>query len=496
MEWIESRWQWLVDTFGSDRIRSLPVILPTPEYFPDAYSETEDCARQMLNRIGHYMGVAEGRVELMVYFEQGNVLGIHGFSGTDGLYWDDQGRETIAVEISNLKNPGNLAAVLAHELGHVLLLGDKLIDAETEDHEPLTDLLTVCLGMGVITSNAAIVEYNDNTALTIRWVHSRRGYLSMPMYGYALACFAETRHEVRPAWEKSLRPDLRWYFQNAVRFRAKKDSISLEEFNKADVVRTENTLSFGEESEDQMHDSEDDNGTQESELAVTSMTAEELLNSYAGGQRNFRDQDLQGLHLNGAKLADCDFTRSDMSACKLENADLSGANMSDAYLPGAVLTGCNLVKARLTGANFRNADLRGANLESASIRDADFREANLEQANLSGCRYDRNSAFDGANIDQAKLDPSLKHHICGTLSFEAKLVVGIVSVVWKVGLATIVVVGISSIVQDVLRSTGIRWSFSAVFIAVACLAGLLALLVQLWIRRPGRLDVDGDNRDA
>lgn len=115
MEWIEARWRWLVNTFGHERISSLPVILPTPEYFPDAYTGTQDCAQKMLNRIAHYMGVADGRVELMVYHEQ-----VHGVHGTIGLYWEDEGRERIAIEVSNMKNPAALAAVLAHELGHVL----------------------------------------------------------------------------------------------------------------------------------------------------------------------------------------------------------------------------------------------------------------------------------------------------------------------------------------------------------------------------------------
>jgi hypothetical protein len=41
-EWIDRRWQWLTEEFGSERLQSAPVILPTPEFFPDAYSGSEE----------------------------------------------------------------------------------------------------------------------------------------------------------------------------------------------------------------------------------------------------------------------------------------------------------------------------------------------------------------------------------------------------------------------------------------------------------------------
>jgi hypothetical protein len=48
-----------------------------------------------------------------------------------------------------------LVATLAHELGHIILLRPGLIKRTKEDMEPLNDLLTIFLGFGIFTANAA-----------------------------------------------------------------------------------------------------------------------------------------------------------------------------------------------------------------------------------------------------------------------------------------------------------------------------------------------------
>ena len=65
-------------------------------------------------------------------------------------------------------------------LGHVHLLGHGRIDDEAEDHEPLTDLLTVLFGMGVFTANAVIREHHWDAGPVSGWSINRRGYLGMP----------------------------------------------------------------------------------------------------------------------------------------------------------------------------------------------------------------------------------------------------------------------------------------------------------------------------
>src|SRR5262249_49906588 len=122
-------------------------------------------------------------------------------SGAGGLYHHDpDARPHISVNEVQLKDPMALVAVLAHELGHIILLRPGLIDRDDPDMEPLNDLLTVFLSFGIFTANSAFrfEQHSDNTSQG--WSVRRLGYLSEEQFGYALARFAFERGEGKPAW--------------------------------------------------------------------------------------------------------------------------------------------------------------------------------------------------------------------------------------------------------------------------------------------------------
>jgi hypothetical protein len=79
-----------------------------------------------------------------------------------------------------------LVATIAHELGHTLLLGDGRISSRREDHEPLTDLLTIFFGIGIFSANAAFDSTQEDQGQYGYMRTTRLGYLTEPMYGYGL----------------------------------------------------------------------------------------------------------------------------------------------------------------------------------------------------------------------------------------------------------------------------------------------------------------------
>jgi hypothetical protein len=109
---------------------------------------------------------------------------------------------------------------LAHELGHVHLLGHGRVSDQAADHEPLTDLLTVYLGMGIFTANSVIREHYWHEGQVWGWNIGRSGYLGMPDFGYAFARFARARVEEGAEWVSELRLDVRSAFKQAMRFLA------------------------------------------------------------------------------------------------------------------------------------------------------------------------------------------------------------------------------------------------------------------------------------
>ncbi len=230
--WVEDSMRRFVGLYGQERLQALPVVLPTEEFFPDDFQATEESVQDTLRRVCGFLRVDPSRVVLEVFEDtEAELRGKlrealpswnDDSTGAAGTYSEDAEAAmfTIRVKRDLLREPVRLIATLAHELCHVLLLGGRHIDREAPDMEPLTDLLTVFLGMGVFTANSAahFTQHDDGTKHG--WSFRRLGYLSEPMFGYAMAVFASERGESRPAWAKHLSVNAGGYFRQAVKFLA------------------------------------------------------------------------------------------------------------------------------------------------------------------------------------------------------------------------------------------------------------------------------------
>ena len=120
-----------------------------------------------------------------------------------------------------------LVATVAHELGHVRLLGEGRVHSGYEDHESLTDLLTVFLGLGVFTANTVFSFRQWTDAFSQGWQTERRGYMTEEMFGYALALFAWVRGESNPAWSQHLGGSVSAYFKRGHKYLEKTGDTTL-----------------------------------------------------------------------------------------------------------------------------------------------------------------------------------------------------------------------------------------------------------------------------
>lgn len=125
---------------------------------------------------------------------------------------------------------------------------------------------------------------------------------------------------------------------------------------------------------------------------------EQFLSAFNNGKKDFSDQDLQGLNLQGGKLNKCIFRYSQLQGIILADTNLSQANFYGADLNLANLTNANLTESYLSKSNLENADLKGANLASA-----DFTNANLTNANLCGANL-KNAKINQQQLKDAKVN--------------------------------------------------------------------------------------------
>lgn len=117
------------------------------------------------------------------------------------------------------------------------------------------------------------------------------------------------------------------------------------------------------------------------------MSASELLERYAAGERNFA-----GIHVYGGTRVDlCGATLSDANFCgSVLRGAMIGTDFTRSYLVGAELAEVCLEKAilkhtRLDGATLAQSILSGADLTHARLVRAELDETLMEKTNLYRC---------------------------------------------------------------------------------------------------------------
>ncbi|WP_103961554.1 hypothetical protein [Nonomuraea solani] len=213
---------WFEDEFGEE-VALREVALPTPGFFRSVHNRfgTVDRVNALVSKVRRLMAVDVSTIEVE-FFD-----GVEAVAGerTVGHYYQEGSSHVVGFDRKEVSDLAYLTAVIAHELCHVRLIGEGRISAEREDQERLTDLLTVYLGFGVFTANAAMKFARASRGwqiiprgyLTDETLNSatnngetrRLGYLTQPEFGYALARYCRLRGESRPSWIAHLHPGAR-----------------------------------------------------------------------------------------------------------------------------------------------------------------------------------------------------------------------------------------------------------------------------------------------
>src|SRR5262245_61155576 len=117
--WTEWRMGWLAERLGPDRLLRAEVVLPTSEFF-EGHTPTPEGAQLLMDRLCPTLGLSPGALRL-------RVVAVERSPGAVGLYLRRQRqRSVILVAASQLARPVALAATIAHELAHEVLLGGGL----------------------------------------------------------------------------------------------------------------------------------------------------------------------------------------------------------------------------------------------------------------------------------------------------------------------------------------------------------------------------------
>lgn len=196
-DWIDEAFLWFEQEYGHDYLKSVRTIEPTKEFFPIDFKGTYQNAEDLVKIICKHMFIKNAEIKLNFFSDkpielaEGIVIAQQqtgfGYQNKNklGTYSErGRGKYVIEVELDLLKNPMNLIATLAHELSHLVLLGEGRLQ---QNDEELTDLNCIALGFGIFSCNS-IFNFQQWTGSSHQgWQAKTSGYIPEQVATYALA---------------------------------------------------------------------------------------------------------------------------------------------------------------------------------------------------------------------------------------------------------------------------------------------------------------------
>jgi hypothetical protein len=213
--WVENGLLTLSEVFGKDYFKSLPTITPDKTFFEHDFDGTETDAEFIIERLMSMMQIDSSEIRLKFFSNppsiySGGLVTINSpksnsLVNTAGLYVNNRtGPKEIWIETSLFQDTIALISILAHELAHYKLLGERRRLIKNDEY--LTDLTVIGLGFGIFIGNAQL-------------------YLQEPVIAYALAWLAHYRDE-DISWKHHLNKAMKKYFERSYEYIAQnKDTV-------------------------------------------------------------------------------------------------------------------------------------------------------------------------------------------------------------------------------------------------------------------------------
>ena len=199
--WLVEGLAQLIAQRGADTFLRAPIVEPTEAFFPDAWQPDEAGVRALCRRLLRYAGL-DLDVALEVYDTpedklvdaRGNTVTRHAgaaawFAGIHGK------RASFGVDRRQLDEPAAVVGTMCHEIAHAYRHAHGIVERDRDVEERLTDLTTVYVGFGVLTTNNAY-RYRSTAR---HYSHAHTGYLSPQAMAFLLALQTAARNLDDPA---------------------------------------------------------------------------------------------------------------------------------------------------------------------------------------------------------------------------------------------------------------------------------------------------------
>ena len=222
--------QWLVGALrsvlaarGAELLDAVPLVEPTEEWFPEPWDTTAAHAHRLMQRLMHYAGLAKLRLTLSAYDPEVDDAWDKGTAGWFAGIED--GRAHFGLHVTHFADPEAAAGVLAHEVAHAWRTHHRLVVDDRDDEELLTDVTTIVLGFGILSTNNTDRYRSSGDWSQTTWSISSTGYLPPQAMAYLLALWVSARDNdgERKIVERHLEPNQLAFFRAAMDALAKEN---------------------------------------------------------------------------------------------------------------------------------------------------------------------------------------------------------------------------------------------------------------------------------
>jgi hypothetical protein len=202
-EWLWAALQTLIESRGEEPFLRAPILLPTDEWFPDRWSADEHGVGRLAKRLLGYAGLGQLGVDVRVFTEATEVreVGLDGraaatsHAGAAAWFAGIRGGTCLfGAESSQLDDAVGIVGSMAHEIAHAFRRSHRLEHRDRELEEKLTDVTTIYLGFGVLTTAASaryVTTSYDN--LGNSYANKQQGYLAWNEMAFMLASQLQLR---------------------------------------------------------------------------------------------------------------------------------------------------------------------------------------------------------------------------------------------------------------------------------------------------------------
>ncbi|MBI5545165.1 MAG: hypothetical protein HY901_14845 [Deltaproteobacteria bacterium] len=204
--WLVDALALLVQRQGAAPLLSNPLLEPSNRFFPDRWEPSERGVLVLAKRLLIYAGL-ESLDARVSSFSQPDEVGELVEIGT-ARSWRHEGAAAwfagieagtclFGVGTETMAEPEVVVATMCHEVAHAYRRFHRLEVDDRGTEECLTDVTTIYLGFGVLTTNGTYMYRAaggmEGTGTITRWSHSSVGYLPPEAMSFLLAAQVRAR---------------------------------------------------------------------------------------------------------------------------------------------------------------------------------------------------------------------------------------------------------------------------------------------------------------